>query len=58
MRFAQIPPARRSRRPVRSAVLALMAVLALVLSACAGSGGPEQAEATGTGEVSTDASGT
>ncbi|PRC44810.1 sugar ABC transporter substrate-binding protein [Mycobacterium sp. ITM-2017-0098] len=36
----------------------MMAVLALVLSACAGSGGPEQAEATGTGEVSTDASGT
>jgi multiple sugar transport system substrate-binding protein len=58
MRFAQIPTLRRSRRAARSAVLALIAVLALVLSACAGSGGPEQAEATGTGEVSADVSGT
>nr|WP_176749584.1 sugar ABC transporter substrate-binding protein [Mycolicibacterium grossiae] len=36
----------------------MLAVLALVLSACAGSGGPEQAEATGTGDVGKDVSGT
>lgn len=55
MRFAQNPT--RGRR-ARSALLALGAVAALTLSACAGSGGPEQAEATGTGEVSADVSGT
>jgi multiple sugar transport system substrate-binding protein len=50
---------RRARlRPVRAVVLALLAAVALVLSACAGSGGPEQAESTGTGEVSKDTSGT
>ncbi|ADT99733.1 MULTISPECIES: ABC transporter substrate-binding protein [Mycolicibacterium] len=58
MRFAQIPTARRGGKTARSAVLALLAVLALVLSACAGSGGPEQAESTGSGEVSADTSGT
>ncbi|AQA01310.1 ABC transporter substrate-binding protein [Mycobacterium sp. MS1601] len=55
MRFAQNPT--RGRR-TRSALVALGAVAALTLSACAGSGGPEQAEATGTGEVSADVSGT
>lgn len=52
---------RRGRPPrsaARTVVLALLAVLALVLSACAGSGGPEQAEATGTGDVGKDVSGT
>jgi multiple sugar transport system substrate-binding protein len=45
---------------LRSVLLALLAAVALVLSACAGSGGPgpEQAESTGTGEVSKDTSGT
>jgi ABC-type glycerol-3-phosphate transport system substrate-binding protein len=38
--------------------VATVAVPALLLSACAGSGGPEQAESTGTGEVSADVSGT
>lgn len=60
MRITQCPTSRRSGRRTRagSAVVALLAVFALMLSACAGRGGPEQAEATGTGEVSTDASGT
>lgn len=59
MRFTQCPPSGRKRAPrPRSAVLALFAVLALLLSACAGSGGPEQTQATGTGEVATDTSGT
>lgn len=57
MRFAQIPTSRRRGR-VRAAFVAAVAVPALLLSACAGSGGPEQAEATGTGEVSADVSGT
>ena len=42
----------------RAAVIALLAVLALALSACAGSGGPQQAEATGNGDVPKDVSGT
>lgn len=40
------------------AFVALLAAIALVLTGCAGSGGPEQAESTGTGEVPTDVSGT
>ncbi|WP_199253374.1 ABC transporter substrate-binding protein [Mycolicibacterium mengxianglii] len=54
----QGPSSRRTRPRAYSAFLALLAALALVLSGCAGSGGPEQAEATGTGEVPTDISGT
>lgn len=47
------------RRPILAApVLVLLAVLALLISACAGSGGPEQTQATGTGEVAKDVSGT
>ncbi len=57
MRFAQKPTSERRGR-VRSALVATVAVPALLLSACAGSGGPEQAESTGTGEVSADVSGT
>ncbi|TDL05871.1 sugar ABC transporter substrate-binding protein [Mycolicibacterium obuense] len=58
MRFSQCPTPRRSGRTARSAVVALIGALALVLSACAGSGGPEQSQATGTGEVAKDTSGT
>jgi ABC-type glycerol-3-phosphate transport system substrate-binding protein len=58
MRFAQLPTSRRSGRAVRSAAGAVLAATALALSGCAGSGGPEQAEATGSGEVPTDVSGT
>lgn len=61
MRFAQHPtPGRKSGRLRRqkTALLALGAAVALTLSACAGSGGPEQAESTGSGEVSADVSGT
>jgi multiple sugar transport system substrate-binding protein len=57
----RIPTPGRSRTrfgATRSAALALLATAALTLSGCAGSGGPEQAEATGTGEVSADVSGT
>ncbi|MDA2891069.1 sugar ABC transporter substrate-binding protein [Mycolicibacterium sp. BiH015] len=57
MRFAQKPDSGRRGR-VRSALVATVAVPALLLSACAGSGGPEQAESTGAGEVPTDVSGT
>ncbi|MDG4669032.1 sugar ABC transporter substrate-binding protein [Mycobacterium sp. 236(2023)] len=57
MRFAKNPTSARRGR-VRAALVAAVAVPALLLSACAGSGGPEQAEATGTGEVSADVSGT
>ena len=39
-------------------LVALLAVLALSISACAGSGGPEKPEATGTGTVPKDVSGT
>ena len=58
MRITQTPVPRRRGRLFRSAAVALLAVLALVLSACAGSGGPEQSQATGTGEVAKDTSGT
>ena len=60
MRFTKkCPPSGRNRaRSAPSAVLVLFAVLALLLSACAGSGGPEQTQATGTGEVGKDTSGT
>ncbi|AFM17133.1 carbohydrate ABC transporter substrate-binding protein, CUT1 family [Mycolicibacterium chubuense NBB4] len=58
MRFSQIPTPRRSRGIAHSAVLALLAVIALALSGCAGSGGPEQTQATGTGQVSKDVKGT
>ncbi|OAN37302.1 ABC transporter substrate-binding protein [Mycolicibacterium iranicum] len=57
MRFAQKPTSERRGR-FRSALVATVAVPALLLSACAGSGGPEQAEPTGTGDVSADISGT
>lgn len=58
MRITQTPGPRRRGRTVRSVAVALLAVLALMLSACAGSGGPEQSQATGTGEVAKDTSGT
>jgi multiple sugar transport system substrate-binding protein len=45
---------RRRWRPL----VALLAVLTLLISACAGSGGPEQATPTGTGAVPKDVSGT
>jgi multiple sugar transport system substrate-binding protein len=37
---------------------ALLAAASLALSACAGSGGPEQTQATGSGQVATDTAGT
>jgi multiple sugar transport system substrate-binding protein len=49
---------RRRRPSLGSATVAVLAAVSLTLSACAGSGGPEQAEATGTGDVGKDASGT
>ncbi|MBX7453502.1 sugar ABC transporter substrate-binding protein [Mycolicibacterium sp. 3033] len=58
MRITQTPVPRRRGRTARSVAVALLAVLALMLSACAGSGGPEQSQATGTGEVAKDTSGT
>jgi multiple sugar transport system substrate-binding protein len=49
---------RRRRQFLAAPVFALLAVLALFISACAGSGGPEQTTATGTGAVAKDVSGT
>ncbi|MBJ7338532.1 sugar ABC transporter substrate-binding protein [Mycolicibacterium sp.] len=49
---------RRRRRFLSAPIVVLLAVLALFISACAGSGGPEQAQATGTGDVAKDVSGT
>lgn len=49
---------RRRRSIIAYPLIALLAVLALVISACAGSGGPAQPEATGTGVVAKDVSGT
>jgi len=46
------------RRRFAPPMVAMCAALTLVLSACAGSGGPEQTQATGTGEVAKDVSGT
>ncbi len=49
----------RRRRPfVAAPIFVLLAVLTLIISGCAGSGGPEQAQSTGTGEVAKDVSGT
>jgi multiple sugar transport system substrate-binding protein len=45
----------RGRRPF---FLAILGVLALVVSACAGSGGPAPTQATGVGDVPKDTSGT
>lgn len=52
---------RNGRPRLRSVLLALLAAVALVLSACAGSGGPEQASSSPsdvTGDVPKDTSGT
>ena len=43
------------RRPI---VVALLATVTLLAAACAGSGGPAQTQATGTGEIAKDTSGT
>ncbi|MGY4651756.1 ABC transporter substrate-binding protein [Mycobacterium sp. URHB0021] len=49
----------RRGRPLFGVVLvALLSAIALVLAGCAGSGGPEQPQATGSGEVPKDVSGT
>ena len=66
MRITQWPTSGRSDRtgvryPLVSAAIALLAVLALALAGCAGSGGPEQESgdaATASGDVPTDISGT
>jgi len=50
-------PGRRRLFPL-TAILALLSVIAFVLSACAGSGGPDQAQSTGTGAVAKDTAGT
>ncbi|OBC11584.1 ABC transporter substrate-binding protein [Mycobacterium sp. 852013-50091_SCH5140682] len=47
------------RRPFYVAVvIALVSAVALLLSSCAGSGGPAQPQATGSGEIAKDTSGT
>jgi multiple sugar transport system substrate-binding protein len=48
----------RRWRLLAAPMLALLTVLALIISACAGSGGPEQSQATGTGDVGKDVTGT
>jgi ABC-type glycerol-3-phosphate transport system substrate-binding protein len=58
MKSTTLPTPRRRRPFLAAPVLALLAVLTLMLSACAGSGGPEQTQATGTGNVGKDVSGT
>jgi ABC-type glycerol-3-phosphate transport system substrate-binding protein len=52
------PKPRRKRSILGAPTVAILAALALTISACAGSGGPEQAQSTGTGEVAKDVSGT
>lgn len=49
---------RRKRSILGAPAIAILAALALIMSGCAGSGGPEQAQSTGTGEVGKDVSGT
>ncbi|GLP75923.1 ABC transporter substrate-binding protein [Mycobacterium antarcticum] len=56
-RNTRIEP-RRKRSILGAPAIAILAALALILSGCAGSGGPEQAQSTGTGEVAKDVSGT
>ncbi|BDX32724.1 ABC transporter substrate-binding protein [Mycobacterium antarcticum] len=56
-RNTRIEP-RRKRSILGAPAIAILAALALILSGCAGSGGPEQAQSTGTGEVGKDVSGT
>ena len=46
---------RGRKRPL---LVALIALITLLVAACAGSGGPAEQEATGTGEVAKDTSGT
>ena len=58
MKMKHETTARRKRPLPGTPLLALLAVLTLVISACAGSGGPAQPEATGTGVVGKDVSGT
>ncbi|CDO10278.1 sugar ABC transporter substrate-binding protein [Mycolicibacterium cosmeticum] len=58
MKITTTPTPGRRRPFVLAALAALVSVVALLLSACAGSGGPEQAQATGTGEVPKNTSGT
>jgi len=61
MKLTQTTPSttpRRGRPFLAAPVFALLAVLTLLISGCAGSGGPDQTQATGTGEVPKDVSGT
>ncbi len=55
----ELPPTPKRSRPFRTRLLvALLSALTLLAAACAGSGGPAQQQATGTGEVPKDVSGT
>lgn len=58
MKSKTLATPRQRRSFFASPLLALLAVLTLSISACAGSGGPAQPTATGTGQVGKDVSGT
>ncbi|MGH3581507.1 MAG: ABC transporter substrate-binding protein, partial [Mycobacterium sp.] len=51
MRITTTPTPGRRRPFFVAALVALVSAIALLLSSCAGSGGPEQTQSTGTGEV-------
>lgn len=57
MKITTNPTPERRRPFFLAAVIALVSAVAMLLSSCAGSGGPEQAQGTGTGDIPKNTSG-